>query len=249
MTMAHKLTAPGWYRAALSQPLALVFTFAIVVGVRLAFGYEDLIDGEALTTVARQLVPGEVTIDGVTLPCAPELATQHFGASLVTLVESMSLPQVAAWARGDGRAIAGLCLLLAVRARLPLPEAAGDEWLETANLSGQWQPGPIAFAHRLSLHLDDDPALLDTMTWLLRTLVIRPHEAIAYSKLPEFTFRFRHEGGRLRMYPQPFGRFTPNDIRARAMTTLSTDLGLVAPEGEMLAVTPDGRTLVDAVFS
>jgi cytochrome c oxidase subunit 1 len=55
--MAHKLTAPGWYRAALSQPLALVFTFAIVVGVRLAFGYEDLIDGEALTTVALIAMP------------------------------------------------------------------------------------------------------------------------------------------------------------------------------------------------
>lgn len=185
----------------------------------------------------------------MTLPCARELATQDFAASLLALVESMSLPRVAAWARGDGRAIAGLCLLLAVRARLPLPEAVGDEWLDTANLSGQWQPGPIAFARRLTVHVDDEPTLLDTMTWLLRTLVIRPHEAIAYSKLPEFTFRFRHEGGRLRMYPLPFGRFMPNDIRARAMTTLSTDLGFVAPDGELLAVTPDGRALVDAVFS
>ena len=115
--------------------------------------------------------------------------------------------------------------------------------------AGPGGPRPVAFARRLTHHLDGEPTLLDTMTWLLRTLVIRPHEAIAYSKLPEFTFRFRHEGGRLRMYPQPFGRFMPNDIRARAMTTLSTDLGLVATEDEMLSVTSDSRTLVDAVFS
>ena len=57
MTMAHKLKAPGWYRAALSLPLALAFTFALVVGVRFAFGYEDLISGAALTTVALITLP------------------------------------------------------------------------------------------------------------------------------------------------------------------------------------------------
>jgi hypothetical protein len=138
---------------------------------------------------------------------------------------------------------------MVLRSRLPAPEAAGDDWLDTAGLSGQWQPGPVAFARRLSGHLDDEPTLLQTMEWLLRTLVIRPHEAIAYSKLPEFTFRFRHEGGRMRMYPQPFGRFILNDIRSRAMTTLSTDLGLVALDGDTLVVTSAGRTLVDSVFA
>ena len=57
MTIAHKLRAPGWYRAALSQPLALAFVFALVVGIRYAFGYEDLISGAALTTVSLIALP------------------------------------------------------------------------------------------------------------------------------------------------------------------------------------------------
>lgn len=208
----------------------------------------DGLAADALATVARLMIPGELDVVGTPLSCGPDLATEDFAASLLRVTESRSLPEVAAWARSDGRAIAGLCLLLVMRARLPAAEVAGDDWLDTANLSGQWQPGPVAFAHRLSGHLSGKPALVDTMAWLLRTLVIRPHEAIAYSKLPEFTFRFRHEGGRLRMYPQPFGRFILNDIRSRAMTTLATDLGLVALEGDALAVTGDGRALIDAVF-
>ena len=208
----------------------------------------DGLAASALTTVARQLIPDELSVDGATLRCGPDVATAVFAASLGTATQSMLLPDVAAWARSDGRAIAGLCLLMVLRSRLPAPEAAGDDWLDTAGLSGQWQPGPVAFARRLSGHFDDEPVVLQTMEWLLRTLVIRPHEAIAYSKLPEFTFRFRHEGGRMRMYPQPFGRFILNDIRSRAMTTLSTDLGLVALDGDTLVVTSAGRTLVDSVF-
>ena len=37
---------------------------------------------------------------------------------------------------------------------------------------------------------NDKPTLADTLAWLARRYVISAHEQIAYSKLPEFTFRF-----------------------------------------------------------
>ena len=44
MTLASRLRAPGWYRAALSQPLGFAVAFGLVVGVRAAYGYDPLID-------------------------------------------------------------------------------------------------------------------------------------------------------------------------------------------------------------
>ena len=57
MTIAHKLKAPGWYRAAISQPVALAFSFGLVVAVRALYGYDPLIDGDAITTVALLALP------------------------------------------------------------------------------------------------------------------------------------------------------------------------------------------------
>ncbi len=52
MTMTARLTAPGWYRAALSVLAGALFAFGLVVLVRALYGYEPLVDGEAITTVA-----------------------------------------------------------------------------------------------------------------------------------------------------------------------------------------------------
>jgi cytochrome c oxidase subunit 1 len=57
VTIAHKLKAPGWYRAALSQLIAVAFSFTLVVGIRAIKGYEAVIDGEAITTVALIAMP------------------------------------------------------------------------------------------------------------------------------------------------------------------------------------------------
>ena len=57
MTMAAKLKAPGWYRAALSLPIGIAFAFGLVVGVRALIGADPLIDGNAITTVALISTP------------------------------------------------------------------------------------------------------------------------------------------------------------------------------------------------
>ncbi len=57
MTMAARLRGPGWYRAALSVLGGGLFAFGLVVLVRALYGYEPLVDGEAVTTVALIAMP------------------------------------------------------------------------------------------------------------------------------------------------------------------------------------------------
>ncbi|MDQ3719808.1 MAG: cytochrome c oxidase subunit I [Actinomycetota bacterium] len=57
MTIAAKLSAPGWYRAALSQPLGFAVAFGLVVGVRALYGYEPLVDWDAIITVVLLALP------------------------------------------------------------------------------------------------------------------------------------------------------------------------------------------------
>jgi len=57
VTLAARLRAPGWYRAALSQPIAFAVAFGIVTLARLAYGYDPLIDWTAIVTIAMVALP------------------------------------------------------------------------------------------------------------------------------------------------------------------------------------------------
>src|SRR5215204_2331777 len=57
VTMAARLRAPGWYRAALSLPIGLGVAFAIVCGVRALYGWDPIVDGDAIATVAMISMP------------------------------------------------------------------------------------------------------------------------------------------------------------------------------------------------
>jgi hypothetical protein len=87
------------------------------------------------------------------------------------------------------------------------------------------------------------------MRWVVRTLVLWPHELIAYSKLPESTFRFRWESGRLRFYDLRPERFLLTDIRRDALGRLAADVGLLEWTQTGAIPTADGRTFVAEVFS
>ena len=62
--------------------------------------------------------------------------------------------------------------------------------------------------------------------------IIPVHERIGYSKLPEFTFRFRWEDGLLRFYDQGMGRFPLAGIRHEPLASLTHDLALWDNTGE-----------------
>src|ERR687896_1065976 len=57
MPIAAKLIAPGWYRAALSQPIGFALALGIVVGVRALYGWDPLFNWDAIITVAMISMP------------------------------------------------------------------------------------------------------------------------------------------------------------------------------------------------
>jgi cytochrome c oxidase subunit 1 len=57
VTMAAKLTAPGWYRAALFMLLGLAAGIALVTGLRALLGRDVIFEGETVTTVCLITVP------------------------------------------------------------------------------------------------------------------------------------------------------------------------------------------------
>ena len=78
---------------------------------------------------------------------------------------------------------------------------------------------------------------------ILNDQVIAQHERVALAKLPDDTFRFRREGGRLRFFEQP-NEFQRNNSRFEALSTVCAELGwtgYVAEKGHGL--TPEGQTI------
>src|SRR5215210_392544 len=57
MTIAAKLTAPGWYRALLALLIGLAVAIGLVTGIRALVGSDPVFDGTAVTTVALIVVP------------------------------------------------------------------------------------------------------------------------------------------------------------------------------------------------
>ena len=114
-----------------------------------------------------------------------------------------------------------MTLLLGVLVNLPSPDDADPAFTTIAMVDGEWQPGPMRLKRLLADHLSSSPTLGDTLTWLVELLVIRAYEAIATSKLPDFTFRFRWESGRLRFYDHPFSWVGPGNIRGWTLAQLT----------------------------
>jgi hypothetical protein len=121
-------------------------------------------------------------------------------------------------------ASAGLVALLELARRVE--SRSGSGWDQAAHAASGWQPSIAAVAAALRVHLADDPAVADTVWWLVARFVLPVHERIAYSKLPEFTFRFRWEDGLLRFYDQGVGRFPLAAIRNEPLALLTQDLGM-----------------------
>src|SRR5215207_5316435 len=55
--MVAKLRAPGWYRAIPFLLLGIAFSYALTLGLRSAFGYDPVLDGEAVLTVSLIAAP------------------------------------------------------------------------------------------------------------------------------------------------------------------------------------------------
>jgi hypothetical protein len=103
---------------------------------------------------------------------------------------------------------------------------ADPGWVKASRVRSVWQPSVAEVLAALGEQLDGRPSVGATLWWLVSRFVIPVHERIAYSKLPEFTFRFRWEEGLLRFYDHGIERFPLAGIRADPLNWITWDLGL-----------------------
>ncbi|MFF4254542.1 hypothetical protein ACFY1L_25385 [Streptomyces sp. NPDC001663] len=146
-------------------------------------------------------------------------------------------------------ATSGLVVLLELARRMD--GRTGDGWQKAAAIRSGWQPSIAAVTAGLRTHLAESPTVVDTLWWLVSRFVIPVHERIAYSKLPEITFRFRWEDGLLRFYDHGVGRFPLAAVRNAPLASLTWDLGLWSEaddERRPATLTARGKRFVEEVL-
>ncbi|TCK21940.1 hypothetical protein EV378_5937 [Pseudonocardia endophytica] len=143
-------------------------------------------------------------------------------------------------------AASGLVVILELAGRVTA--RTGPGWTEVLESDSAWQR-PVDTALTGVRRLVDEGATADELLWwLLSRFVIERHEVIAYSKLPDFTFRFRWEEGLLRFVDHGRGRFPTASVRHSPLRRLTRDLGLWE-DGDVPRLTARGAALVDEVLT
>jgi hypothetical protein len=111
--------------------------------------------------------------------------------------------------------------------RLLSPELPGhvgaDDWRPVIE-GGVSRIGMQFALEQLRRDRRDARSVAEVIWRVLNDQVIAQHERVALAKLPEDTFRFRREGGRLRLFDQST-EFQRNDSRYNALSTVCAELG------------------------
>ena len=198
-------------------------------------------------------VPG-LELDGVALGFGPADSALAVQERAVAIARELDWEDVRDWAAAEDSAAAGLVALLVFAAWMPDPDAVHPLWREIATRFSEHQDGLLGLLCVLRQFLADEPTVGELLARTVQRFLIGPHEAIAYSKLPEATFRFYwEETGRFRFFRPGgggLGRFKPSDDRRGPMATLSEDLGLWVYDEQIdqAALTRDGRDFVARVL-
>lgn len=251
-TDAHAETLAQWAALVAKEYLqeGLSTIWAAFCQTGLARQPAEGVTPDALDDLLRTDLVGSDTLDllGGTIAYTPTMLTSDFAAAVIRAVTDVPLEQIRLRANGAEHAVAGLALILALVDRLPDIMTAPRAWEHIGRQRSEHQPGLLGFTRQLSDHRAADPTLGDTVSWLVRRYVLGPHENIAYSKLPDRTFRFRWDQGRLRFYHLSPERFRLTDIRRDAMAWISEDLGLLTHNDVGGELTARGQQFVAEVL-
>ncbi len=196
----------------------------------------------------RILTAGAIDTVGGVVRVAPDMPTSGFREAVAAATRTVSLEALRSWAVEQQTAMAGLVLLFAAFDRLPDPTVVSAGWTDIAQQHSDNQPSIHVLSRLVRDHMEAGETLADTLQWLAGRYVIQAHERIAYSKLPDFTFRFRWENGLLRFYDNGLERFTLANVRRNAVAQLSQDLGFWSTDGGQPALTSLGEGFVREVF-
>ena len=146
------------------------------------------------------------------------------------------------WTVEFDSATSGLITILALAEACR--ERSSRGWNVAAGLKPNWQPSLHSSLAELDIHLATNPLISETLSFVVRRFITTAHPRIGYSKMPEFTFRFRWEEGHMVFYDNGIGRFRLAGIRTDALSQLSLDLGLWIDQ-DAPHLTDTGRAFID----
>lgn len=184
------------------------------------------------TELAASIASGEVTLPGIIDGSLAAATLESLRAATVELSTASS----------------GLVVLLELHRRAYGRTDPG--WAQTATVRSAWQPSVAEVLAAVHAHLAEAPTVTASLWWIVERFVIRVHERIAYSKLPEDTFRFRWEDGRVRFYDNGMGRFPLAAIRYDPLALICRDLGFweYPSDDDPAALTARGTAFISEVF-
>jgi hypothetical protein len=217
-------------------------------------GLDGMNPGELRDMIERLASAPELALAGTAIPIAAADSARAVQARALQAGQGLDWEDIRAWAAEGDCAIVGLVALLILARRMPDLDQVHPLWGEIAARRSEHQDGLLGSLSLMRQFLGDDPSVGALLARTIQRFLIGPHEAIAYSKLPEATFRFYwEETGRFRFFNPGSGgldRFRPSDDRRGPMASLSKDLGLWE-QGEQeggARLTDDGRGFVTEVL-
>jgi hypothetical protein len=200
-------------------------------------------------SLARELVVGPPVLSPGTLltRLAVDLAEDRIEFNNGFRPAQETLEALRRWTVSTDTAASGLITLLELDRRAKVKNGHG--WTLASGVRSAWQPSLASVLEGLHGQLEIGASAADTLWWLVEQFVLRVHERIAYSKLPEFTFRFRWEEGQLQFFDLGVGRFPLAAIRMRSFGSLSQDLGLWERDvNGMATLSAHGSSFLAEVF-
>lgn len=232
----------------MQEALSCIWTEFCRTGFALQ-GPDGMTRDEMQTLLRTRILPDDIIdVEGVAVKVASKLPSSHFWDAVAIATRAASLEALRSWAIERQSAIAGLVLLFATFSRLPDPSTSLLGWNTIAQQRSENQPGLLTLWLLLQDRIQSGETLAETLEWLAKHYIVRSHERIAYSKLPDFTFRFRWENGWLHFYDNGLERFELANIRRGAVAQISQDIGLWSANGDRPALTPQGEAFVQEVF-
>jgi hypothetical protein len=153
------------------------------------------LDRDELQAMVRGLADGSnLSLDGVPLALSPDELAPAVQARLLGAAAEFDWNTLRKWTADQDSASSGLAALLIFAGRAPDPGKVNPLWGEIARRGSTHQDGLLGIVSVLRRQLATGPSFGGLLEYVIRRFIIGPHEVVAYSKMPEATFRFSREG-------------------------------------------------------